>query len=156
ISGFALMQRAAAAAWQRLRQAWPEVRSLSVLCGGGNNGGDGHVLAALAATEGVAVQRILLTPLERLDGDARRAAGMATAAGVGGVAWHVGLELSGEVLVDALLGTGLSGPVCGDVAAAIAALNRSARPVLAIDVPSGLAADSGAEMGAAVRASLTV
>lgn len=156
IDGFALMQRAAAAAWRRLGQAWPEVRSLSVLCGGGNNGGDGHVLAALAATEGVAVQRVLLTPLERLSGDARRAADMATAAGVGSVAWHAALELSGEVLVDAMLGTGLSGPVRGDVAAAIAALNRSARPVLAIDIPSGLAADSGAELGSAVRASLTV
>jgi NAD(P)H-hydrate epimerase len=160
IAGFALMQRAAAAAWQRLKQAWPEVRSLSVLCGGGNNGGDGHVLAALAATEGVVVQRVLLTPLERLSGDARRAADMATAAGVGSVAWSSELELSGEVLVDAMLGTGLAGPVRGEVAEAIEALNHiarhSARPVLAIDIPSGLAADSGAELGSAVRATLTV
>ncbi len=52
VAGFALMQRAAASAWRYLRETWPEVRHLSVLCGGGNNGGDGHVLAALAAAEG--------------------------------------------------------------------------------------------------------
>ena len=57
IAGFALMQRAAAAAFQVLREAWPEARSLSVLCGAGNNGGDGHVLAALAAAEGEAAER---------------------------------------------------------------------------------------------------
>lgn len=160
IAGFALMQRAAAAAWWRLKQAWPEVRSLSVLCGGGNNGGDGHVLAALAAMEGVSVQRVLLTPLERLSGDAGRAADMATAAGVGSEAWNDELVLSGEVMVDAMLGTGLSGPVRGGFAEAIEALNHiarhGARPLLAIDIPSGLAADSGAELGCAVRASLTV
>lgn len=160
IAGFALMQRAAAAAWQRLRQTWPEVRTISVLCGGGNNGGDGHVLAAMAAAEGVTVQRVLLTPLERLSGDAQKAAEMATAAGVDSVAWSSELELSGEVLVDAMLGTGLAGPVRGEVAEAIKALNHRARhggrPVLAIDIPSGLAADSGAELGCAVRATLTV
>ncbi|WP_027966442.1 bifunctional ADP-dependent NAD(P)H-hydrate dehydratase/NAD(P)H-hydrate epimerase [Halomonas halocynthiae] len=156
ITGFALMQRAAAAAWQQLKQSWPDVRSISVLCGGGNNGGDGHVLAALAAAEGVTVQRILLTPLARLRDDALRAADMATAAGVGSEDWCAELAFSGEVLVDAMLGTGLTGPVRGDVAEAINAVNRSECPILAIDIPSGLAADTGAELGVAVCATLTV
>ncbi|XKE44571.1 NAD(P)H-hydrate dehydratase [Halomonas organivorans] len=156
IEGFALMQRAAGAAWKVLREAWPEARSLTVLCGGGNNGGDGHVLAALAAAEGWAVQRVVLKPVEELSGDARRAADMATAAGVGLQPWTTGLSLTGEVLVDALLGTGLSGEVRGAFRDAIAALNESPRPVLAIDIPSGLHADTGAELGIAVRADRTV
>ncbi|UYG06743.1 NAD(P)H-hydrate dehydratase [Halomonas sp. M4R1S46] len=156
IEGFALMQRAAAAAWRVLREAWPRARSLSVLCGGGNNGGDGHVLAALAAAEGLAVQRVLLKPVEALSGDARRAADMATAAGVGIEPWRPGLALGGEVLVDALLGTGLAGEVRGDMRDAIAAVNAAGRPVLAIDIPSGLHADTGAELGIAVRAERTV
>ncbi|MBB3184729.1 NAD(P)H-hydrate epimerase [Halomonas fontilapidosi] len=155
IEGFALMQRAAAAAWQSLKARWPEVRSLSVLCGGGNNGGDGHVLAALAAAEGVAVQRILLKPIEELSGDARRAADMATAAGVEAVAWHAELAFDGELLVDAMLGTGLGGEVRGEAREAIEAVNASGLPVMAIDIPSGLHADTGAILGTAVRACRT-
>ncbi|MBB3190881.1 NAD(P)H-hydrate dehydratase [Halomonas cerina] len=156
IEGFALMQRAAAAAWQSLRGRWPTVRSISVLCGGGNNGGDGHVLAALAATEGLAVQRILLKGIDELSGDARRAADMASAAGVEGVPWRSDLALEGELVVDALLGTGLGGEVRGEAREAIEAINASGLPVLAIDIPSGLHADTGAELGIAVQADRTV
>ncbi len=156
IDGFALMQRASAAAWQVLRRHWPTARSLTVLCGAGNNGGDGHVLAAMAAAEGLAVQRILLKGVDDLSGDARRAADMATAAGVDAEPWASGMALSGELLVDALLGTGLSGEVRGDFRDAIAAVNASGRPVLAVDIPSGLHADTGAVLGEAVRAAATV
>ena len=156
IEGFALMQRAAAAAWQQVRRHWPGVRHLSVLCGGGNNGGDGHVLAAMAAAEGLEVERILLKPVEELTGDARRAAEMADAAGVARVAWQAGMTPGGELIVDALLGTGLAGEVRGASREAIAAINASARPVLALDIPSGLHADTGAELGEAVRATRTV
>ncbi|SDK28944.1 NAD(P)H-hydrate dehydratase [Billgrantia gudaonensis] len=156
IDGFALMQRAASAAWQSLLTRWPDVRRLTVLCGGGNNGGDGHVLAALAAAAGLHVQRIALKMPEALDGDAARAAEMADAAGVGLEPWQPGLAFTGEVIVDALLGTGLGGEVRGAMREAIAAINASDRPVLAIDIPSGVAADSGAELGVAVRAERTV
>lgn len=156
MEGFALMQRASAAAWQVLRDRFPEVRSLTVLCGAGNNGGDGHVLAALAAAEGLAVQRILLKGIDELGGDARLAADMATAAGVGAEPWTSGMTFTGELLVDALLGTGLSGEVRGAFLDAITAINASARPVLAIDIPSGLHADTGAVLGKAVRAAATV
>ncbi|MEQ6889843.1 NAD(P)H-hydrate dehydratase [Halomonas sp. CS7] len=156
IAGFALMQRAAAAAWQELRARWPHVQSLTVLCGGGNNGGDGHVLAALAAAEGLAVQRLLLKPVSELSGDARRAADMATAAGVSAEPWREGLSLEGDLVVDALLGTGLGGEVRGAARQAIEAVNASGLPVLAIDIPSGLHADTGAMLGAAIRATRTV
>ncbi|WP_163558889.1 NAD(P)H-hydrate dehydratase [Halomonas sp. NO4] len=156
IDGFALMQRAATAAWQSLNARWPSVRRLTVLCGGGNNGGDGHVLAALAAMAGVEVQRIVLKAPEELHGDAARAAEMASAAGVGLVPWQTDIEFTGEVVVDALLGTGLGGEVRGTMREAIAAINACGRPVLAVDIPSGLAADSGAELGIAVHADRTV
>ncbi len=155
MAGFALMQRASAAAWQVLRQRWPGARSLTVLCGAGNNGGDGHVLAALAAAEGLAVQRILLKDVESLSGDARLAADMATAAGVDAEPWEPGMAFRGELLVDALLGTGLAGEVRGDFREAIAAVNASGRPVYALDIPSGLHADTGAVLGEAVRATAT-
>ncbi|HSP58559.1 MAG TPA: NAD(P)H-hydrate dehydratase [Halomonas sp.] len=156
IEGFALMQHAAAAAWQGLKARWPGVHSISVLCGGGNNGGDGHVLAALAAAEGLTVQRIILKPLEELGGDARRAAEMASAGGVAAIDWQPGLTLSGQVVVDALLGTGLTGEVSGAFREVIAAVNESDKPVLAIDIPSGLHADTGAVLGLAIHATLTV
>ncbi|MGJ7458020.1 NAD(P)H-hydrate dehydratase [Halomonas sp. MA07-2] len=156
IAGFALMQRASAAAWQLLRHRFPEVCSLTVLCGAGNNGGDGHVLAALAAAEGLRVQRLLIKDIDELTGDARLAADMATAAGVGAEPWAPGRVLEGELLVDALLGTGLDGEVRGAFREAIAAINSSGRPVLAIDIPSGLHADTGAMLGEAVRATATV
>jgi len=156
ITGFALMQRASAAAWQLLRERWPGVRRLTVLCGAGNNGGDGHVLAALAAAEGLTVQRILLKGIDELTGDARLAADMATAAGVGTEPWRAGMALEGELVVDALLGTGLTGEVRGTFREAIAAINASGRPVYAIDIPSGLQADTGAVLGEAVRATATV
>lgn len=155
IAGFALMQRASAAAWQVLRRRWPGARSLTVLCGAGNNGGDGHVLAALAAAEGLAVQRILLKDVESLSGDARLAADMAAAAGVDAEPWREGMAFSGEVVVDALLGTGLAGEVRGAFREAITAVNASGRPVYAIDIPSGLHADTGAALGEAVRATAT-
>ncbi|WNK21356.1 NAD(P)H-hydrate dehydratase [Halomonas piscis] len=154
--GFALMQRAAAGAWQHLRTRWPEARALSLLCGGGNNGGDGYVIAALAAQAGLAVQCLALKPVEALAGDAARAAAMARAAGVPVEEWQEGSSLCGEVVVDAMLGTGLGGEVRGAYRRAIEAVNQAGKPVLAVDVPSGLAADSGALLGGAVRADATV
>ncbi|USZ50852.1 NAD(P)H-hydrate dehydratase [Halomonas sp. DN3] len=154
--GFALMHRASGVAWRWLKARWPATKSLTVFCGGGNNGGDGHVLAALAATEGRQVQRISLTPRERLKGDALRAAEMADDAGVGFIEWREGLRVEGDVVVDAMLGTGFAGDLRPTYAAAIAAINESRCPVLAVDIPSGITADGGAEPSMAVRAVMTV
>ncbi|WP_404374956.1 NAD(P)H-hydrate dehydratase [Vreelandella aquamarina] len=156
IESFALMQRAASSAWHSFRSRWPQARSVTVLCGGGNNGGDGHVLAALAMQSGLKVQRLSLKPLEALTGDVARAAELATAAGVGFEEWQSDTTLVGEVVVDALLGTGLSGEVAGSIQQAIKAINASARPVLALDIPSGISADTGAVLGMAVAATCTV
>ncbi|WP_224750184.1 NAD(P)H-hydrate dehydratase [Halomonas sp. ML-15] len=155
IDGFALMQRAASAAFDALRQRWPEARRLSVLCGAGNNAGDGYVLAALAVCDGFDVQLIALRDPDGLDGDAGRAVAMARRAGLRPQAWSADIRLTGDVAVDALLGTGLSGEVREPFAAAIAMLNASDQPLLAVDIPSGLSADTGAVLGCAVEATLT-
>ncbi|CAN0589763.1 unnamed protein product, partial [Ectocarpus sp. 12 AP-2014] len=156
IDGFALMQRAASSAWHSFRSRWPQARSLTVICGSGNNGGDGHVLAALAMQSGLKVQRITLKPLEELRGDAGRAAQLATSAGVGCEEWHAGAEFTGDVIIDALLGTGLKGSVEGRYRRAIEMINAAHRPVLSIDIPSGLVADTGAVTSFAVQAACTV
>ena len=156
IEGFALMQRAASSAWHGFRARWPQVRSISVVCGRGNNGGDGHVLAALAAQSGLKVQRITMASLDELGGDAAKAAELATAAGVSYEHWHRDTIFQGEVVVDALLGTGLRGPVEGQYRQVIEAINQARKPVLAIDIPSGLAANTGAVLGEAVSADCTV
>ncbi|WP_251976872.1 NAD(P)H-hydrate dehydratase [Salinicola avicenniae] len=170
--GFALMQRAGQAAYDALRARWPQARHLCVLCGGGNNGGDGYIVAALAAAEGLAVDLVALKPVEALKGNARRAAMMALASGLEPVAWASSLELAGDVIVDAMLGTGATGAPLEPFAAAIARLNEpvsslrpvadvanaseARRPVLAIDVPSGVDVDTGHVEVDAVRATLTV
>lgn len=156
IPGYSLMQRAGAVAFQRLRARWPEARRLLVCCGGGNNGGDGYVVARLAAQAGLEVTVLAATSVERLRGDAARAA----ADGSGAVVEDV--DPAGfDVVVDALLGTGLKSNVREPLAGLIERINMArstgrVRAVVAIDVPSGLDADSGMPMGTAVRADVTV
>lgn len=155
-SGFGLMQRAAQAAYQVLRKRWPQARRLCVLCGTGNNAGDGYVMAALAARDGLAVHLVAVRDPGGLKGDAARAYELARATGIEVQVWYAGMPLAGEVIVDALLGTGLGGEPREPFATLIATVNASACPVLAVDIPSGLAADTGAVPGCAVQADVTV
>jgi ADP-dependent NAD(P)H-hydrate dehydratase / NAD(P)H-hydrate epimerase len=99
---------------------------------------------------------VALADPQGLAGDAALACRFAVAAGVPVAPWDGAAALDGDVLVDALLGTGITRPVTGAYAEAIAALNAAPAPVLAIDIPSGLHADTGAELGVAVRAAATV
>jgi NAD(P)H-hydrate epimerase len=152
------MQRAGHAAFVELMSHWPWVRRLTIACGSGNNGGDGLIIAGLARQQGIEVQVLVLNDdfADRLTGEALAAWQWAQAVGVELNAWHPGVELQGEVLVDALLGTGLSGDVRGDAAELIRQFNRSPRPVMAVDIPSGLCSDTGRVLGVAVRADLTL
>ncbi len=153
--GFVLMQRAAQAAWRALRQRWPQAGEVTVLTGRGNNAGDGYLIAMLAQRAGWQVRVLAVGDPAQLGGDAASAYAEARAAGVSVLPWCDALPLSG-VVVDALLGTGLSGEVRAPYREAIEAINRAGQPVLAVDLPSGLCADSGAAQGCAVRADLTV
>ncbi|WGS84448.1 NAD(P)H-hydrate dehydratase [Methylomonas sp. UP202] len=155
IAGAVMMARAGAAAFEQIRRHWPEHRRLTVFCGAGNNAGDGYVVARLALLAGYRVDVHALSDSARLPVDAADAAERYFQAG--GRVEVLGDSLPGDsVVVDALLGIGLSRPVSEPYASAIAAINASAAPVVALDVPSGLDADTGNVLGCAVAADLTV
>ncbi len=156
ISGYALMTRAAQAALDAARAEFPDAKRWQIICGSGNNGGDGYVLARLAALQGIGVSVLTLADPETLSGDAATAC--VDFAAEGGILANFdgALDDEAELLVDALLGSGIERDVAGQYAAVVAAMNAHPAPVLALDIVSGLNADSGAVMGCAVRANLTV
>ncbi|MGN6740906.1 NAD(P)H-hydrate dehydratase [Dyella sp.] len=155
IPGFELMRRAAAAGLASLRRHWPQARRLAVWCGPGNNGGDGYLLGALAKEAGLQVELIALSG--QATGDALQAR---TAFEFAGGRVHLFDPAAPwpdvDVHVDALYGSGLNRAPEAPVAALIERINAGGKPVLALDVPSGLDADRGTCPGAAVRAKVTV
>ena len=156
IPSYTLMTRAGEAALGALRSCWPSAQRIAVVCGPGNNGGDGYVLARLAREQRLEVVAIGLHEPARLQGDARRAYDDFLAAGGTVGSWHADCLRGMDVIVDAIFGVGLSRPVDGVAAEAIAAINHSDARVLALDIPSGLHADTGEILGDAVRAERTV
>ena len=149
--GIALMEAAGRAVAEAAAVLAPRGPVL-VLAGPGNNGGDGFVAARLLAEAGRDVTLMLLGARERLRGDAARAAAR----------WHgpvlpAAPELpEAAVIVDALFGVGLDRPLEGRAAELVAAANAAPAPILAVDVPSGLDADSGQPLGPAIEAAATV
>jgi NAD(P)H-hydrate epimerase len=149
------MLRAGRAAFAELLARWPEAGSLSICCGKGNNAGDGYIIAGLALEIGVSVELVQLGDAGELRGDAARARDWALDRGVE-ILTGPTAQLRGEVVVDALLGTGISGelrPAYADMARTI---NSSGRGVLAVDIPTGVNADTGAACEGSVRADVTV
>lgn len=154
IPGFELMQRAAAAALVCLRQHWPQARRIAVYCGPGNNGGDGFLLAALAREAGIHAEVFALG--ESRGDDALRARRLFEQGG-SVHAYSEALELPPvDVHVDALYGTGLQRALAPEAAALVRRIHRTGAPVLALDVPSGVNADTGDVPGEAVQAQVTV
>ena len=127
-----------------------------MVCGAGNNGGDGFVVARLAREAGFSVRALVVGDPGRLGRDASAMLGAMREAGVDLEPFAAAALDGVPVVVDALFGTGLTRPVAGAAAAAIEAMNAAGAPVLAVDVPSGVDADTGSVRGVAVRASLTV
>ena len=156
IPGYTLMSRAGAACWEALRARWPHARSLLVLCGAGNNGGDGFVVARLALAANWPVQVLQLGESGRLQGDALTAQADFVAAGGQVSPFTAAASLDADIIVDAMLGTGVDRPLAGDWALAVERVNQSGLPVLAVDLPTGLQADTGAVSGATVHADMTV
>ena len=156
VTDYELMCRAGEAALHVLQQRWPAARSIAVVCGAGNNGGDGLVVARLAQAAGLSAQALLLVPPERLKGAAAQAVAACRAGSVPLAAYDARALRGADVIVDALLGTGLARSVEGEFLAAIEAVNAAGVPVLALDVPSGLDADNGWPNPTAVRATATV
>ncbi|MEW7980585.1 MAG: NAD(P)H-hydrate dehydratase [Candidatus Sedimenticola endophacoides] len=150
-----LMERAGAAAFAWMRRIWPSRRSLLVVCGGGNNGGDGYVVARLARQAGLDCRVMQVGDPSRLRGDALACAGAFAEAG-GRAEPFAGIPDRVELIVDALFGTGLERPVAGEWAVAVEAVNDHPAPVFSLDLPSGLHSDSGRVLGVAVRAAASI
>jgi ADP-dependent NAD(P)H-hydrate dehydratase / NAD(P)H-hydrate epimerase len=156
IPGYTLMKRAGEAALRFLRTRFPVAHRIVVVCGAGNNGGDGYVLARFAQAAGLTLTTLAATSPDMLRGDARQAYEDLRASGAQVQPYAPERLAGGEVIVDALLGTGLRGAAREEIARVIRDINSSGRPVLAVDVPSGLDSDTGVPFGDAVRADCTV
>lgn len=153
---YTLMERAGQAVFARVLDAFPETHSPLICCGGGNNGGDGYIVAALAKQAGMNVVLWQMGGPEKLTGDAARARDAWLALGGSISEPESDIPEQTDLIIDALLGTGLSGTVREDYAALINAVNASGRPVIAVDIPSGLCADTGVVLGCSVNAVSTV
>jgi len=156
IASYSLMQRAAAAVFEFSRHKFPQAHSIIVLTGAGNNAGDGYLYAKLAAEHGSDVCVYSLTDPEDVHDDAKRAY----------LDW---LEQGGEfsedldyalhnadLIIDAILGTGIKRDLDEDWVEVVEKINDLDTPVISVDIPSGLNADTGAVMGAAIVADSTV
>lgn len=153
VPGIELMERAARAALDVLRRRWPQARTLCIACGPGNNGGDGFFLAALARVADMQVHVIATS--EESTGDAALARERCLREG-GQVTLAASTLPEADVYVDALFGSGLNRAPAGEAAKLIAALNAQSRPLLALDVPSGLDSDTGTAFEPCARATATV
>ena len=168
IPGFELMHRAAKAAYEALLKNWPTVKKIIVLCGTGNNGGDGFIIAALAKQSGIDVDLFVAGDLSKVFGDAKKALDYALSSGLKPLPAYEFNQINSQqnnstkntiddaVIVDALLGTGLSGKVREPYSHLIDDINSSSLAVLAVDIPSGLCSDTGVILGSAVKADLTI
>ncbi|MDA0679186.1 MAG: NAD(P)H-hydrate dehydratase [Proteobacteria bacterium] len=156
IGGYALMMRAGEAAVTAALDAYPGTKRWQVICGTGNNGGDGYVVARLAAEREIAVSVISVSSPANLTGDAAKAYMDFAALGGESAEFAGTLDIDAELLFDGLLGSGLERPVEGRFAELVNAMNDHPASVVALDIPSGIHGDTGAVMGAAVSADLTV
>lgn len=165
VPGTVLIERAGSGLVTNLEDVFGSARGkrITILCGKGNNGGDGFVVARLLRRRHAHVRILTMTPISELSRDATtmyrqfvRAAGKSAVQPYRSASQTLPLLRESDILIDALLGTGLSSDVTGRYGDAIDNINEAGRPVVAVDLPSGLHADTGAILGRAVRASLTV
>ncbi len=156
IPGFELMGRAGYEVFRCIKQHWPKALSVAVFCGSGNNAGDGYIIAGLALAAGLKVCVYAASEPEKLNGNALLAYRKYSKAHGTVMPFQAGQVINADVLVDALLGIGLDRPLTGLYAEAIQMINAHSSPVVAVDIPSGLNADTGNVMGCAIKADCTV
>jgi NAD(P)H-hydrate epimerase len=166
IPGIVLMENAARGATRIFLDHFhpPENAHVVLLCGRGNNGGDGYVMARYLHQAGLKITVIVLSEIEKISGDALlnldiiRRINLEIQAITNETAWDKCRQMIGtcDFIVDGILGTGLNTPVKGFYGQIIEEVNTSNKPVMAIDIPSGINADTGQVMGKAIKADLTV
>ncbi len=155
IPGFTLMQRAGQATFNAMLDSYPESTSVCVLCGTGNNGGDGYVIATLAIKAGLKTTLIQLGDIHSIQGDALLAKDAFIKAGGAPLTFDKDL-LTADIIVDAILGTGLTRNVKNEWLDIFKAVNQSPAKKIAVDMPSGLCSDTGTILGACIKADKTV
>ncbi len=165
VPSLVLMERAGSGVTAFLEDRFSPLRgkTATILCGKGNNGGDGFVVARLLRQRHAKVTVLLLAPAGDLSRDAAmmyrrwlRVAGRSSTKQFRSTEQAGAMLVSSDFIVDALLGTGLSTEVTGIYRDAIRLMNSANRPVIAVDMPSGIHADNGALLGEAVRATATI
>lgn len=156
IPSYTLMSRAGIAAWECLHAQWPAAQHIVVICGSGNNAGDGYVLARMALRADIQVTALALSEPDQLQDDAQRAWQDFSALGGQVQSWSEAVLDTADVIVDAIFGIGLSRPLDSRLCSIVSAINNAAAPKLALDIPSGLQADTGKVLGAAIKADCTI
>jgi ADP-dependent NAD(P)H-hydrate dehydratase / NAD(P)H-hydrate epimerase len=151
-AGVTLMERAGRAVADAIIGGFPGGKRVTIVAGPGNNGGDGFVAARLLAEHGYRVTVMLVGDQTRLQGDAV----LAAKKWPGGVTADSGYLATADVLVDALFGAGLDRPIEGTARSVIETMNELGKPIVAVDLQSGINGASGTVMGVAVRATETV
>ncbi len=153
---YSIMQRAGAAVFQQCISLFPNTENYLVLVGFGNNAGDGYIAALTAANAGKNVRVCSVDPERDLQGDAGRAKQSWQAAGGKIEGFDESMLEHCDIVIDALLGTGINGVIRSDFAKIIELVNDYEKPVISVDVPSGLDANTGDTLGECVQANATI
>lgn len=156
ITGDELMKRAGQAALAFILKKWPETKSMIIFCGHGNNGGDGYALAQCAYEHGLSVKIRYLDATDGLKNEAHNALLLCEKLSINKQPFDEKEIFSADLFVDALFGIGLTEPIQGAALPIIQYLNHSHIPILSIDIPSGIHADTGALLNVAVKATATI
>ena len=159
LSAFSLMQEAANFSFNALLSYWPDTKQVFTFCGKGNNAGDGYLVASLANEIGLESFVIQISKQGNLSRPSSKALKISRSSGVKFITLKsfTKMSLNKAVLVDALLGTGIKGNVRKNISDVIKVINQKStrHPVLSMDIPSGICADTGEELGTAIKANLT-
>lgn len=168
IPGVVLMENAGRSCAELIKEELAGVANAKVciFCGTGNNGGDGYVIGRHLLSAGFKVVVVVCGDRNKIKGDAKINLDILEKLGQPVEELDLGEEdIAGRIkdfaggadmIVDGLFGTGLSGPLRGEYQRLVESINGQGRPILAVDIPSGLDCDSGQPLGAAIRASYTV
>lgn len=156
VPSFTLMTRAATMAYSQFLEIWSKEKKIYVICGIGNNGGDGFLFARLAHLDGHKVKISILGEKEKIKGDAKLALEQVLKENIELVEFNEKDLSEADVVIDAVFGTGLERGVSGIYFSAFELINNNAKEVYAIDIPSGLDANTGRIMGIAIKAKATI
>lgn len=157
LSGYSLMQRAGKAAFDFLQKRWPQVQKVAVFCGRGNNGGDGYLTALIAKERGLQVRIWQVGDHSELSEETKQAKEACEQANISIQPYHAQVEIGRpDLVIDAICGIGIQDQLREDVIALVERIQALNVPIFAIDMPTGIDADTGRLLGAAVKATATI